>query len=63
VFNAEVDETMVDETMAGTIWGHAPTAHTYYRNARGRPIVRSPWRMVDSWTRLRRPVEDHFILR
>ena len=58
VFNAEVDETM-----AGTIWCHAPTAHTYYRNARGRPIVPSPWRMVDSWTRLRRPVEDHFTLR
>ena len=53
----------VDEAMAGTIWCHAPTAHTYYRTARGRPIVPSPWRMVDYWSRLRSPLEDHFTLR
>jgi cation diffusion facilitator CzcD-associated flavoprotein CzcO len=57
-FNAEIDQMM-----AGTIWCHAPTAHTYYRSARGRTVVPSPWRMVDYWNRLRCPVENHFVLR
>ncbi|CAM5644674.1 cyclohexanone monooxygenase [Streptomyces pilosus] len=52
----------VDTVMAGTIWCNAPTAHTYYRDANGRPILPSPWRMVDFWAKLRAPVEDHFVL-
>jgi cation diffusion facilitator CzcD-associated flavoprotein CzcO len=53
----------VDAEMAETIWCNAPGAHTYYRDKSGRPVLPSPWRMVDFWTRLRTPVEDHFILR
>ncbi|MGW9131906.1 flavin-containing monooxygenase [Streptomyces sp. NPDC055681] len=53
----------IDQVMAGTIWCNSPTAHTYYRSGQGRPVLPSPWRMVDFWTKLRTPVEDHFILR
>lgn len=53
----------VDSAMAGSIWCNSPTAHTYYRDKTGRPVLPSPWRMVDFWTKSRTPVEDHFILR
>ncbi|WP_153034707.1 NAD(P)/FAD-dependent oxidoreductase [Amycolatopsis sp. YIM 10] len=53
----------VEETMANTIWCNSPAAHTYYRNQAGRVILPSPWRMVDSWTKLRAPIEEHFRLR
>lgn len=56
-FNAEVDAAM-----ARTIWGNAPTAHNYFRSRSGRLVVPWPARMVDLWTRSRRPVEDHFVL-
>ncbi|TVZ02150.1 NAD(P)/FAD-dependent oxidoreductase [Trebonia kvetii] len=57
-FNAEVDTAMAE-----TIWCNSPNAHTYYRDKAGRPVLPSPWRMVDFWTRLRIPVEDHFTVR
>jgi len=53
----------VDQMLTGSIWCHTGTAHTYYLNTRGRPILPSPWRMVDYWTKLRTPVEEHFVLR
>ena len=29
----------IDEAMAGTVWCHTPTAHTYYRSAGGRIVT------------------------
>ncbi|MER5390266.1 NAD(P)/FAD-dependent oxidoreductase [Saccharopolyspora sp. NPDC002686] len=53
----------IDADMERTVWRHTPTAHTYYRNARGRVILACPWRLVDVWTEHRRPDPAHFTLR
>jgi 4-hydroxyacetophenone monooxygenase len=38
----------VDEAHDRMIWTH-PGVSTYYRNARGRVVMNSPWRIVDFW--------------
>ena len=53
----------IDQTMAGTVWCHTPTAHTYYRSGSGRVVVATPYRLVDVWQQHRAPVEEHFTLR
>lgn len=40
--------------MQHMIWSH-PRAHSYYRNARGRVTVSSPYRLVDYWTMMSQP--------
>jgi len=52
----------MEKVLAGSIWCNTGSAHTYYLNKQGRPILPSPWRMVDFWTKLRTPVEEHFVL-
>lgn len=42
----------VDEAHSRMIWTH-PRLTTYYRNSRGRVVVNNPWRVVDTWHRLR----------
>ncbi|MFC4950081.1 flavin-containing monooxygenase [Pseudonocardia sp. GCM10023141] len=49
----------VDEAHAGMVWAH-PGMTTYYRNARGRVVVNSPWRVVDFWTMTRSADLDDF---
>ena len=52
----------IDATMAGTVWCHTPSAHTYYRSG-GRIVTAFPYRLVDVWYGHRAPVEEDFELR
>ena len=52
----------IDEAMAGTVWCHTPTAHTYYRSAGGRIITAFPFRLIDVWQSHRAPVEEDYLL-
>lgn len=52
----------IDATMAGTVWRHTPSAHTYYRSG-GRIVIAFPYRLVDFWRDHRAPVEDDLELR
>jgi 4-hydroxyacetophenone monooxygenase len=52
----------IDATMAGTVWCHTPTAHTYYRSG-GRIVIAFPYRLVDIWHAHRSPIEADFDLR
>ena len=53
----------IDDAMAGTVWCHTPTAHTYYRSGGGRIVISFPFRLVDMWQSHRVPVEEDFDLR
>jgi 4-hydroxyacetophenone monooxygenase len=53
----------IDATMAGTVWCHTPTAHTYYRSGGGRIVIAFPYRLVDVWRDHRAPIETDFELR
>jgi 4-hydroxyacetophenone monooxygenase len=50
----------VDEAHERMVWTH-PGMDTYYRNARGRVVVNSPFRIVDFWHRTR-DVDDAFVV-
>lgn len=52
----------IDDAMAGTVWCHTPTAHTYYRSAGGRIVTAFPFRLIDLWQSHRVPIEGDFIL-
>ncbi len=52
----------IDATMAGTVWRHTPSAHTYYRSG-GRIVIAFPYRLVDFWRDHRAPVEEDLKLR
>lgn len=52
----------IDATMAGTVWRHTPSAHTYYRSG-GRIVISFPYRLVDFWRDHRAPVEEDLELR
>jgi 4-hydroxyacetophenone monooxygenase len=53
----------IDATMAGTVWCHTPSAHTYYRSGGGRIVTAFPYRLVDVWHGHRAPIEADFELR
>ncbi len=53
----------IDATMAGTVWCHTPSAHTYYRSGGGRIVTAFPYRLVDVWHSHRSPIERDFELR
>ena len=53
----------IDDAMAGTVWCHTPTAHTYYRSGGGRIVTAFPFRLIDVWSSHRAPVEEDYILR
>jgi 4-hydroxyacetophenone monooxygenase len=38
----------VDEAHSKMVWTH-PAMETWYRNARGRVVTNSPWRLIDYW--------------
>lgn len=46
----------IDDAMAGTVWCHTPTAHTYYRSG-GRIVTAFPFRLIDVWNSHRAPIE------
>ncbi len=52
----------IDAAMAGTVWRHTPSAHTYYRSG-GRIVISFPYRLVDFWRDHRAPVEEDLELR
>jgi cation diffusion facilitator CzcD-associated flavoprotein CzcO len=52
----------IDATMAGTVWRHTPSAHTYDRSG-GRIVIAFPYRLVDFWRDHRAPVEEDLKLR
>jgi 4-hydroxyacetophenone monooxygenase len=49
----------VDEAHENMIWTH-PGVSTYYRNARGRVVMNSPWRVVDFWSMTRQADLEDF---
>ncbi len=51
----------VDEAHAQMIWTHG-AMNTWYRNAAGRVVANSPWRVIDYWQMTRRldPADYHF---
>lgn len=49
----------VDAAHDRMVWSH-PGMSTYYRNARGRVVTNSPWRIVDYWTMTRRVDERDY---
>ncbi|MTD14038.1 SidA/IucD/PvdA family monooxygenase [Nakamurella sp. YIM 132087] len=44
----------VDVAAAGLLWSH-PRVASYYKNAFGRVVTNSPWRVVDYWHMTRHP--------
>ena len=52
----------IDTAMAGTVWCHTPTAHTYYRSG-GRIVTAFPYTLLDVWQGHRVPAESDFVLR
>lgn len=52
----------IDAAMAGTVWRHTPSAHTYYRSG-GRIVIAFPYRLIDFWHDHRAPVEEDLELR
>lgn len=52
----------VDEAHARMIWTH-PGMSTWYRNAAGRVVTNTPWRLVDYWAMTREPDLDEFVVR
>lgn len=52
----------IDDAMAGTVWCHTPTAHTYYRSG-GRIVTAFPFRLIDVWRSHRAPIEEDLSLR
>lgn len=53
----------IDALMAGTVWCHTPSAHTYYRSGGGRIVTAFPYRLVDFWRDHRAPSEEDLELR
>jgi 4-hydroxyacetophenone monooxygenase len=50
----------VDEKHEGMIWTHRGM-DTWYRNAKGRVVTNTPWRLLDYWKMTRRPRLDDFV--
>jgi 4-hydroxyacetophenone monooxygenase len=49
----------VDAAHSRMIWSH-PGMSTYYRNATGRVVTHTPWRLIDYWHMTRTPNLDDF---
>jgi 4-hydroxyacetophenone monooxygenase len=50
---------VVQAQMLQMIWSH-PRAKNYYKNSKGKIIVSWPFRLLDYWTRSRRPDIEHY---
>ncbi|MGD9990195.1 flavin-containing monooxygenase [Pseudonocardia sp.] len=51
----------VDAAHENMIWTH-PGMSTWYRNANGRVVTNSPWKLLDYWTMTRRPsLDEHLV--
>ncbi|AEA24879.1 MULTISPECIES: flavin-containing monooxygenase [Pseudonocardia] len=50
----------VDEAHAELVWTH-PGMTNWYRNAEGRIVTNSPWRLVDYWAMTREPDLSEFV--
>lgn len=51
----------VDQAHAQLVWTH-PGMSNWYRNADGRVVTNSPWRLVDYWAMTREPDLDEFVV-
>ena len=51
-----------DARHAEMVWSH-PGMNSWYKNANGRVLTTSPWRLVDYWTWTRAPALDDYVLR
>jgi 4-hydroxyacetophenone monooxygenase len=51
----------VDEAHERMIWTHRGM-DTWYRNAQGRVVTNTPWRLLDYWKMTRRPRLDDFVI-
>jgi 4-hydroxyacetophenone monooxygenase len=51
----------VDAAHANMIWTH-PGMDTWYRNAEGRIVTNTPWRLIDYWAMTHEPDLDEFVV-
>jgi 4-hydroxyacetophenone monooxygenase len=51
-----------DARHATLVWSH-PGMNSWYKNAQGRVLVTSPWRLVDYWHWTRTPTPANYELR
>ena len=51
----------VDEAHAKMIWTHQGMS-TWYRNAAGRVVTNTPWRLIEYWAMSRDPDLDEFLV-
>lgn len=51
----------VDAAHARMIWAHRGM-DTWYRNARGRVVTNTPWRLLDYWRMTHRPALEDFVI-
>ncbi len=49
----------MDAAHAELVWTH-PGMTNWYRNAKGRVVTNSPWRLVDYWAMTREPDLSEF---
>jgi 4-hydroxyacetophenone monooxygenase len=47
----------------GLVWSQPSIRHSWFKNAKGRIHVLSPWRLVDYWSWTKAPEPDDFTLR
>jgi 4-hydroxyacetophenone monooxygenase len=50
------------EAMSRMVWSHPSIKSSWYRNARGRVTVLSPWRLVDYWRWTKEPNLGDFVV-
>ncbi|MEE8312550.1 MAG: 4-hydroxyacetophenone monooxygenase, partial [Candidatus Binatia bacterium] len=52
----------LQEEMSRMVWSHPSIKSSWYRNATGRVMVLSPWKLVDYWRWTKKPDLDDFML-
>lgn len=51
----------VEQKLEQTVWVH-PAVTSYYRNERGRPVMNSPWSVLEYWNMTLRPDPEDFLV-
>jgi 4-hydroxyacetophenone monooxygenase len=52
----------IDDQMKHMIWTH-PKSKSYYQNSKGRPVEPWPFRLVDMWNELQKPILNDYRLK
>lgn len=52
----------LEETLARTLWSHPAVKSSWYRNAKGKVTVLSPWKLLDYWNWTREPRRGEYVI-